>query len=106
MKPTARIRIAPCASGKSLEVMAPTAMRPTPGQANMVSVTIEPPSRKPICRPTSVTTGIMRVAQCVTDGDVPVRGALGARRAHIVGAERFEQRRACHARHRSDEHRA
>ena len=59
MKPTARIRIAPCASGKSLEVMAPTAMRPTPGQANMVSVTIEPPSRKPICRPTSVTTGIM-----------------------------------------------
>ena len=58
MKPTARIRIAPCASGKSLEVMAPTAMRPTPGQANMVSVTTEPPSRKPICRPISVTTGI------------------------------------------------
>ena len=47
-----------------------------------------------------------RVAQRVTDGDAPVRGALGARRAHIVGAQRFEQRRARHARHRSDEHRA
>ena len=59
MKPTARIRIAPCANGKSLEVIAPTAMRPTPGQANIVSVTMEPPNKNPIRSPTSVTTGII-----------------------------------------------
>ena len=54
----ARIMIAPCAVGKSLDTMAPTASRPTPGQENMVSVTTAPPSRKAACRPISVTTGI------------------------------------------------
>ena len=38
-KAMARIMIAPCAVGKSLETMAPTASRPTPGHENMVSVT-------------------------------------------------------------------
>ena len=50
--------IAPCATGRSREPMAPTAMRPTPGQAYMVSVTTAPPSRKPTCRPIRVITGI------------------------------------------------
>jgi len=45
-KAIARIMIAPCAVGKSLDTMAPTASRPTPGQENMVSVTTAPPSRK------------------------------------------------------------
>ena len=55
----ARIMIAPCAVGKSLETMAPTASRPTPGQENMVSVTTAPPSRNAACSPIRVTTGIM-----------------------------------------------
>jgi hypothetical protein len=33
------------------------ASRPTPGQENTVSVTTTPPSRKPVCSPTTVTTG-------------------------------------------------
>ena len=47
----------PCAIGKSLDRIAPTAKRPTPGQLKIVSVTTAPPSRKPICRPISVVTG-------------------------------------------------
>ena len=50
--------MAPCAVGKSLDTMAPTASRPTPGQENIVSVTTAPPSRNAACRPISVTTGI------------------------------------------------
>ena len=37
---------------------ASTSSRPRPGQLNTVSTTIEPPSRKPNCRPIMVTTGI------------------------------------------------
>ena len=58
--------IAPCAVGKSLETIAPTASRPTPGHENIVSVTTAPPSRNAAWRPISVTTGIiaLRSAWC------------------------------------------
>ena len=58
MKPLERRMMVPCAIGKSEDRMAPTASRPTPGQENTVSVTTAPPSRKPICSPMRVTTGI------------------------------------------------
>ena len=41
----------------------------------------------------------------MTDGDPPVRGALGPRGAHIIGPQGLEQGGPGHARHRTDEHR-
>jgi len=46
--------MAPCAVGKSLEMIAPTARRPTPGQENIVSVTTAPPSRNAAWSPITI----------------------------------------------------
>src|SRR3546814_13829451 len=44
-----------------------TSSRPRPGQLNTASTTMEPPSRKPNCRPIMVTTGISALSrQCFT----------------------------------------
>src|SRR6218665_2280623 len=45
-------------TGKSRICTASTSRRPRPGQLNTASTRIEPPSRKPNCRPIIVTTGI------------------------------------------------
>ena len=106
MKPTARIRIAPWASGKSLERDGAHRHAADAGPGEHGLGDDRAAQQEADLQADQRDHRDHGVPQCVTDGDAPVRGALGARGAHIVGAERFEQRRARHARHRSDEHRA
>src|SRR5262245_33263002 len=50
-------------TGKSREWIACTESQPTPGQAKIVSVTTEPPSRTPSWSPITVTTGSAALAR-------------------------------------------
>src|SRR5690606_27665410 len=55
----ARTSTVACTTGKSRNLMASTTRRPTPGQANTVSVMAAPPRRNPNCRPRMVMVVIM-----------------------------------------------
>jgi len=51
MKKKASTSVVPCRIGRSRRKMALFSRKPVPGQANTVSIRIEPPIRLPACRP-------------------------------------------------------
>ena len=56
---SARKSVAPWTVMMSPRVMASKVRRPMPGMLNTVSVRIAPPTRMPMSRPSTVTTGVI-----------------------------------------------
>ncbi len=77
-----------------------TTSRPTPGQEKTTSTITAPPSRKPICRPASVVTGIsaLRIAwrSRIFDSFRP----FGSRGSHVVRLQYVDHARSEQARER------
>ena len=65
-----------------------------PGQLKTLSMKIAPPIASPIVEPISVTTGSSALRNACLVMTQNSRDALGARRAHIILVENFEQRSA------------
>ena len=69
-----------------------------PGMLKTVSVRIAPPSRMPMSRPSTVTTGVIALRTPWRRITRALREALGARGADVVLAQHVEQRAAQQAR--------
>ena len=56
-KTVAKSKMQPLITGMSRLEIASNASRPTPGHAKMLSVKTAPPSKRPVCKPTTVMIG-------------------------------------------------